>query len=812
MAAPKVLIREVQSGTNTIVGVGTSVAGFVGLADKGPIGQAQLVSSFEQYTQEYGDFRSDSYLSHAVLGFFQNGGQSCFVVRTGHYSNLANGILEVTENAKSTVTIVDRNESASILQVDALSEGDHGNDLAIKISRASNESSSFNKVFGSDAGVYTDNTSAARSAALFKAMVDDGGSFSDSTVAAATAGGGTPFNALSAAPAIDDALYIGAKERTFDSMYFGISTPATTAGVAQLEYWNGSSWQSLSPTTDQITSGGITFGAAVNANALVQFSVPADWKRVSINSSLGYWVRYKVTTAFSGTAPQINRVSLSEDKPFGAFTAVASNVTETAAATAVNDVMYLGSNSPFKYAVLSLLTPGDSSGIVAWEYWNGQSWSALQNITQTVANAQHLRASGTVGWDSPSDWRKTSINSSSSFYFVRARITTDYSSAYPSLDHALPASDLFKLSVLLSGTEVESFDNVQVEDSSLASYAESINSAHVAVSVLANATTAPNNRPIEVVSASLSGGLYVTSSVNDNDYVGSEASLSGLEALPDEVNVVVIPGIRTEAVYNGMLSHCERQADRMAILEAPGDSSTDTPLELVELVRDEAALNSSYGAIYDYWILVPDPVTGIRIAVPPSGHLAGMYARVDEARGVWKAPAGVQDGRLFGALGVVRKTSQAERDLMYDNKINPIRDQAGFGVYVDGSITLAPLGTDFDRVSVRRLFLFVEESLQDASEVYKHEPIDSKLFDKMRSSYSSFLLDLWRKGGLRGTKASDAFFVIVNDSNNPPSSVNKRQVNVKIGLAALQPAEMIVLEFTVDKRALNAELASQGLV
>jgi phage tail sheath protein FI len=107
--------------------------------------------------------------------------------------------------------------------------------------------------------------------------------------------------------------------------------------------------------------------------------------------------------------------------------------------------------------------------------------------------------------------------------------------------------------------------------------------------------------------------------------------------------------------------------------------------------------------------------------------------------------------------------------------------------------------------------MYAEESLQDAFEIFKHEPIDSRLFDRMRSTAQAFLLDLWRKGGLRGDKPSEAFFVTVDESNNPPSSQAKRQVNVKIGLAVLQPAEFIILEFSVDKRALQAELVSAGL-
>lgn len=818
MGAPKVSIREVQSGPNIVVGVGTAIAGFVGLADKGEIGKAQLITSFAQFEETFGSFRSDSYLAYSVLGFFQNGGAACYVVRTAHYSNIAAGTLDVSANVKASKTLADRGGSPqNTLKISALSEGDWANDLAISISRASNEPASFIKVFGNDGGVFSDNTSAARSAALYKVFSDDSGSFSDRTSASNTAGGGSAFNVFSAAPGVDDALYVGAKDKTFSKIYFGISTAADTAGVAQLEYWNGSSWQSVTPDTDQITSSGITFGSASGADKLVEFAAPSDWRRVEVNNVLGYWVRYRVTSAYTGTAPQLNRISLSEDRPFGAFTVVASATVETAASTALNDAMYIGSTSQFKYADLGLLTNGDSSGVITWEYWNGVQWSSLSNVSETVSNAKNLRASGIVGWDIPNNWAKTSVNSSSSIYWVRARITTNFTSSYPALDHVLPSSDLFKLSIKDAGSLVEEFDNIQINDSSAANYIEAVVgtsanpiSRYVVSEDLSSTNIAPNNRPIEIVDAALTGGIYDTSSISSSDYIGSEASLSGLEAFPDEVTLVMVPGINTEEVHNSMLAYCERKMDRMAILDSTGDSSLDSPSSVVSYVRDTAALNSSYGAIYDFWIIIADPITGSRKVVPPCGHIAGMFARTDEQRGVWKAPAGIQDGRLFGALDLVYNTNQAERDLLYDNKINPIRNQAGIGIYVDGSIDLAPLGTDFDRVSIRRTFMYVEESLQDASEIFKHEPIDSRLFDKMRGTYAAFLLDMWRKGGLKGDKPSDAFFVQVDDSNNPPSSIAKRQVNVRIGLAVLQPAEFITLEFQVDKRALQAELASAG--
>lgn len=810
--SPGVYVREISNGARSIQGVGTSVAGFIGLSDKGPIGKPRLITSMEQYVSSYGSFTSYSYLTDAVDGFFRNGGTAAWIVRTANYSDPTTGTLDSSDNIKATATLKDRSAGAgtNTLKIDALNEGEWGNDVSVTIRKAGAELGSFNRVLGSDGGVISSNTAASKTPGLYKAFTEVSSVFSDVTSVLSTVGGGAPFAIPSA---VGDSLYLGTKELTFDKLYFDLDV-AGVAGEVSLQYWNGSSWQTITPSSDATND----FKAAAADNLLIQFTAPSDWKAVEVNGNVGFFARFLVTTLYS-TPAQISRLTIGEDRPFGVFTTVASATLEVAAATAIGDAFYIGSNQGFNFVELDLATAGDVTGVVAWEYWNGTVWSAVSGITETAVGAQHLRASGIVGFDLPSNWKKTTVNAEE-FFWVRGRITTNFASAYPSANHIIPQSNFFRMQVFDSGNLVEDYENLTMDTAS-ANYVEkrigtvaSPRSSFITVDDQSSLAAIPNNRPRIQENTKLAGGVYTVSSINDGDYIGSAAGQTGLYAFDqiDEVNILAIPGITTEAVHLAMLNYCELRLDLFCIIDSPANSSSFLPQDLIEYVRDTAALNSSYGAIYDYWIEVSDLITGARKTIPPSGHIAGIYARTDFNRGVWKSPAGIEDGRIFGALGVVYNTSPGERDLLYPARINPIRDVGGVGVHVDGGKTLATPGSDFDRIAIRRLFLFVEESIQEGIQFVKHEPNNATTRRRVTATINSFLVALWQDGGLNGEQPADAFFVICNDSNNSPIIQRQFRLVARIGLAPVFPAEFIDLTFELDQRALNEELASFGLL
>lgn len=816
MLSPDVYVREVSTGGRAIQGVGTATGAFLGLAERGPIGAPVLITSFDQYIDTFGSFKDYSYLTDEVYGFFLNGGRSCWVSRTGHYADTTTGTLEPLENVRATKILNDRSAGLGTptLQVTAVDEGEWGNNLAVTIAKASGDIETFNRVLGNDGGTFAVNTSPARTPGLHKAFTEEASVFTDRTTVLRTVGGGAPF-AMPAAPS--DASYFGSRDTKFSKMYFDLDVSGV-AGSGVWQYWNGAAWAAFTPSTDQTTN----FTAAPADNRLVEFTAPSDWQRNAVNGQLGFYVRFFVTTTYT-TPAEISRLTLGEDRPFGVFTPVASATAELAGATALEDAFYLGSNQKFGYFEVLLATPGDVTGVLALEYWNGTTWAALTNITETATGAQHLRASGVVGWTIPANWRRNDVNGEI-FYWIRGRITTNYASDYPSAEHLVPQSDLFQLRVVLNGefgiVSSESYDNLTLDPNArnyvekLVGTVEAPVSRLIHVSDLSSLATPPNNRPFLQSNTLLAGGVYDVSNVTDADYIGSSSGQSGLFSFDpiDEMNMLSVPGVVTEAVHLAMINYCENRLDLMTVLDSPGDSVGDRPQDLVEYVRDVGAFNSSYAAIYDYWLKISDPISGQLKIVPYSGFVMGMYARTDFNRGVWKSPAGTEDGLLRGALGLVRNTSKGERDLLYQNRINPIRDVAGTGVHVDGGKTLAPANSDFSRIAIRRLFLFLEESIQEGIQFLKHEPNDDRTWRSARGSIGQFLASVWLQKGLFGTTPEEAFFVVCDESLNTPIIRSQYIMRIRVGVAPLQPAEFIDVTFEVDKRAINEELATFGVI
>ena len=810
--SPGVFVREVENDGRAIIGVGTSTSAFLGLAERGPIGEPQLITSFEQYTRVFGGFTDYSYLTFAVWGFFLNGGTACWVVRTADYDDTTTGQLNTTANQKASLYLKDRSAGAGVntILAEALNEGEWGDDLKVSIGLASNQIGSFNRVLGNDGGVFTANSAPARTPGLLAAFTEESSVFTDRTAVLRTPGGGAAF----AIPAnVGDAMYFGSKEKTFEKLYFDLDV-AGIAGAGRWEYYNGTSWVEFTPATDNTTE----FTAVAADNLLIEWSAPGDWTQLEVNSVSGYYVRFLITTLYT-TPAQISRTTIGEDRPFGPFTVVSDASLETAAATALDDAMYIGATEKFNFVEIYLAQAGDATGQLQWEYWNGSIWTPVSNLTETITDAQHMQASGIIGFDMPTDWAKNSVNTET-FYWLRARITTNYASDYPTAEHVLPQSKYFSMLVSYAGNVVEIYDNLTM-DTSDARYVETIvgttddpKSEYITVADQNSGSTAPNDRPRAIILTALSGGAYDVTGVGDQDYIGTSAGQTGLYAFDaiDDVNILCVPGINTEAVLQAMLNYCESRADLIAILDSTGDNKSERPQDLLDFIRDEAALNSTYGAIYDYWIIVSHPQTGARTAVPPSGFAAGAYARTDFKRGVWKSPAGINDGKLFGALGVVYNTSRGERDALYPARINPIVDEAGIGIYIDGGRTLGQLSSSWSSIPIRRLFLFAEESIQEGIKFAKHEPNGPATWRAIRASINAFLKLLWQDGGLFGEQPADAFFVIVDESNNPPTLRRTGRLVVRVGMAPLYPAEFIDLTFEVDQRAINEELAAAGLL
>jgi hypothetical protein len=260
---------------------------------------------------------------------------------------------------------------------------------------------------------------------------------------------------------------------------------------------------------------------------------------------------------------------------------------------------------------------------------------------------------------------------------------------------------------------------------------------------------------------------------------GARTGLKCFEEI-DEIAIVAAPGVISPAVQDAILSHCETRKDRFAILDSP--ETIQGGVDRLPRPRD-----SKYGAYYFPWIQVYDPEKG-NIYVPPSGHVAGIYSRVDSERGVHKAPA---NEIVRGALGLRYNISKGEQDLLNPKGINCIRTMQGGGIRVWGARTLSS-DSSWRYINVRRLFIMVETSIERATQWVVFEPNDHRLWKRVTRTISSFLSLLWRNGALMGETPEKAFFVKCDAETNPPEVVDAGQLIVEIGLAPVKPAEFVI--------------------
>jgi uncharacterized protein len=260
---------------------------------------------------------------------------------------------------------------------------------------------------------------------------------------------------------------------------------------------------------------------------------------------------------------------------------------------------------------------------------------------------------------------------------------------------------------------------------------------------------------------------------------GARTGLKCFEEI-DEISIVAAPGQTSPAVQDALLTHCETRKDRFAILDSPETMSGGVD----KLVRPR---DSKYGAYYFPWIQVYDPERG-NVFVPPSGHVAGVYARTDNERGVHKAPA---NEIVRGALGLRYSISKGEQDILNPKGINCIRMMMGGGIRIWGARTLSS-DPSWRYINVRRLFIMVETSIERATQWVVFEPNDSKLWKRVTRTISSFLTLVWRNGALMGESPDRAFYVKCDEETNPPEVVDVGQLIVEIGLAPVKPAEFVI--------------------
>lgn len=687
--APGVYVEERTSGARPIAGVSTSTAAFVGVSERGPVGQATLITGFAEFVKRFGGPLAiapgvqEHYLYYAVRQFFELGGTRCYVVRVAHYTNVNNStslqalpadvLLDAQQLSGATV--------AGALRVRAISPGVWGNGLQVSVASTSK------------------------------------------------------FQ-LPLAQAI-------------------AAVPITSI---------------LLPDNTDVMPGTVLY--LVNEITGVVASVVAD--SAAVNPS---------TVAFTepllqGGAPSTGSIGTAAVVYKPDF-----SVMTTANLAAAVSLSGVGANPPAATAIRLTSTngiaPGDSLHFAVAE--------AL-----VVVRAVEAATIGTTP-------------------VKRAVIAP---TAAPVTLPALPLASTrayardFALQVRLRGDVVETHPNLSLAAAHPVDYVEdrlgeNSGGSQYIVATEPNPAAADNivmrNAAFTSLGGSSNDGL---ANLSVADFVGSDLAKNGLHALDaiEDASILVIgysrmvsaaetnPAVHQRNLTASTIAWVENRKDMFYIIDPPRTQGSNPVAD----VRTYKGLlgSSNYAALYFPWIQVADQLTGQRVMVPPGGAVAGVFARSDGRRGVHKAPAGLDVGILSVASGTAHQVTRGENDVLYPENINAIRNLSE-GIVVWGSRTIAadPL---WQQVSIRRLFIFLERSIQLGTSWVVFEPNDGSLWKTIERSVRGFLLVQWRDGKLVGATADEAFFVRCNEETNPPEVVDAGMVVTEIGVAPSRPAEFVV--------------------
>ena len=354
----------------------------------------------------------------------------------------------------------------------------------------------------------------------------------------------------------------------------------------------------------------------------------------------------------------------------------------------------------------------------------------------------------------------------------------------------------FKL-VVSRGSEREEFSGLTMKKGRT-NIATKINAASKLIKIEETGASVPDLRlaPGSYTLASPAVEKQEVEAIHLEGDVANRKGMGGLSAI-DEVTMVLMPdamnlngdGKQLRDVQTKMIAHCESHGDRMAILDAPRDLK---PQDVLKWRMDVAGYDSKMAALYWPWIEVMDPTTKSPIMIPPSGHVAGVWARVDGTRGVHKAPA---NEIIQGTIGLDFQITHAEQGALNQNGINCIRSFSGRGIRIWGARTLSS-DPEWRYINVRRLFNYVSESISEGTQWSVFEPNDTQLWMQLRAAVSAFLRRTWSSGALFGATEAEAFYVKCDAETNPPEVIEAGQVVCEIGIAPVKPAEFVIFRLS----------------
>jgi len=746
---PGVYIEEVPSGVRTITGVSTSVTAFIGFTARGPVNRGERVLSYGDFERKFGGLDAASPLSYSVRQFFQNGGSEAVVVR------VAQGAAAAAVNLRAT------DAATVVLHVAAASEGAWGNLLRVDVDYAtSNPADLFNL--------------------SVVELVDSGGTL--------VVGRSESFPNLSMS-SFDPSYVVTRVNGTSELIR------VTRPGGLSFSVGNSRSGALTEPDFNLLDLAHRRLAVSVNGGTPVEFNLFDN----------------AVTELFVGGDTLDARLGKLATVIASRASAMVGGAGVTAAADAAADqvVVTAGAGAGERSSVRFLpASVNDASRILKLGVAAGgtetSGAAALRPMqTGTVASTALPASLASVTGPLTVNVRRgtTAVASPATAAFTAAGSPAAVVSTLSAALRAVPS--LAGATVSLVGGRLRLLPppgdpdlNYEIPDA-----AGSVGNAlglNTGAAVENVARYAPGNLTA-VVGLGAGGGGPAGNNGNPPlaaDFLGAESARTGIHALEnvDLFNLLVLPGVEDAGILASALAYAERRR-AFVIVDLP--SATDTLAEAEAWLGGTGqSLRSRNAAAYFPWHREPDPLLGNVVrAFPPSGAIAGLYARTDSERGVWKAPAGTE-ANLRGAVGLTATLTDRENGVLNPQGLNVLRTFPTIGTVAWGARTLrgADLFADeYKYVPIRRLALYLEESLYRGTQWVVFEPNDEPLWSQIRLNLGSFMHTLFRQGAFQGRSPREAYFVKCDRETNPQADIDRGIVNIAVGFAPLKPAEFVIL-------------------
>jgi hypothetical protein len=774
---PGVYIQEIPSGLRPIEGVSTSNAAFIGKAEMGPVKQAKLVTTVQEFENAYGGYLTDSSLSHAVHEFFSNGGKKAYIIRVAGAGAVAADVSINDRKGAKTLTIRAANEGAwgnklGVVITDALPTLDPNNEFTMQIFQdrsdlvpplaplllETHKDLSMNPA----ARNYVEKVVNANSKYVV-AIVN--------TTNNATASRGTSRSGQLLVGNAAVALKIGAD---------GTSTAGTGDALTGT---NGEHRSGATPAT-ALLADERKFNIDIDGDGPREITIP-------LTAATGPTIAEEIQRAVRALTP----VDVSNRPGYEGFTA-----TYDETAVAGNPSYRLTSGSKGTESTVVVTASGAPIALTA---------GVKKFVIEIDGDGPHvvtLPAGALANGGLIASAIATAVTALIPKRSSNTAAFTGFSCTYENSAVAGNPSLL-----LTSGTPAgigRLNSSVRVSDAPSDNVAGTLNLGlrHGGSEVGGSAILRPANSMAATFPGETEfnlGDASVIGNVAGPPVFGADGALpqaaehkdgfSALDVVRD-VNIVAVPGIGDADVVGFGASYCALRGDCFFIGDTKVDDDTVDEAKTFIASLDK----TSYGAVFFPWLKVSDP-TGQSpepVLVPPSGFVAGLFARIDARRGVWKSPAGTEAG-VTGALGLVAEITDAQQDFLNPIGMNVIRQFPGAGRVVWGSRTLATISDpEYRYIAVRRTAIYLEQSIYNGIQWAVFEPNDEDLWASLRLNIGAFMMLQFRAGAFQGKSAKDAFFVKCDNETTTQGDIDAGIVNILVGFAPLKPAEFVILKLT----------------